>query len=103
MVTYAPKRNRHGEVYHYYRCANGKGVHPHEMYVTEAEILRQLSGAFALISISHSFADALVFAVNENTARPSEQRQRNWSSTRRSARRSVRARTGCTTDSTRER
>lgn len=76
LITYAPKINRHGLRYDYYRCANGKKVHEHEVNVQEGDILQQLGRAIGDIDISDDFAQAILESLGEVHHRASEAKSR---------------------------
>jgi hypothetical protein len=53
------------KTYRYYRCSNGKRVHPTLKSVSEDAIMDQFAGAVRVISIREDFRDELLRAVNE--------------------------------------
>ncbi|MEW6777723.1 MAG: recombinase family protein [Bdellovibrionota bacterium] len=64
-ITYDPKTKKSGIVYHYYRCANGKGVHPRLSYATEGEILEKFEGALDAIRLSPEKAREIADYLSE--------------------------------------
>lgn len=65
QVTYDPKDKPSGKHYDYYRCSNGKRVHPKLRYVTEEKIFEQFTPAVESISISDKLADEIAEALNK--------------------------------------
>jgi site-specific DNA recombinase len=73
-ITYEPKRKRE-RVYHYYRCANGRGAHERLVYATEATILDAFAPALDAISLSEERARAVASMLNRAHHKAREQKR----------------------------
>lgn len=75
-ITYDPKKKANGRVYHYYRCANGKGRHQKLVYVSEADILDGFASAAEAIAIDTLIAEELLEILNRSHVEARAQRKR---------------------------
>lgn len=76
LVTYAPKTKASGKVYRYYRCADGHGIQPREINITEESIMTQLGSVVDLIQITNQRAMEITDALNATHRRAQTAKER---------------------------